>query len=318
MASSSSIWRRCGRPSSSCPPSPAPLASASGPGNRCWRRSLAFLAPKQLLLLLDNCEQVLEAAPDIAALLAACPQLSVLATSRAALRVRGEREVPLLPLPLPCASDHRSSVADVGARPRRRALPRARDGQRTRLCPDLGQCRGRCRHLPPPRRSAAGHRAGRGLDPRPAPAALLDRLEQRLLLLTGGSRDLPARQRTMRDAIAWSYDLLAPDEQTLFRRLAVFAGGWTLEAAEVVSCGTDRLDVLGGLEALTTASLVQVVEHPDGERRFGMLETVREFGMEQLARHGEADEVSRRHADYFVALAQAGGAALGGAAPASG
>jgi tetratricopeptide (TPR) repeat protein len=119
----------------------------------------------------------------------------------------------------------------------------------------------------------------------------------------------------MRDAIAWSYDLLAESEQTLFRCLAVFAGGWTLEAAEVVSCGTDRLDVLAGLEALIAASLVQVGEHPNGERRFAMLETVREYGMEQLARHGEAEAVGRRHADYFLALAQAGGAALGGAAP---
>ena len=142
------------------------------------------------------------------------------------------------------------------------------------------------------------------------PGALLDRLEQRLLLLTGGSRDLPARQQTMRDAIAWSYDLLAEAEQTLFRRLAVFAGGWTLEAAEVVSCGRDRLAVLTGLEALIAASLVQVSEHPDGARRFRMLETVRELGMETLAHHGELDAVSRRHAEYFLALAQAGRAAI--------
>jgi predicted ATPase len=119
----------------------------------------------------------------------------------------------------------------------------------------------------------------------------------------------------MRDAIAWSYDLLAPPQQTLFRCLAVFAGGWTLEAAEVVSGGTDRLDVLAGLEALIAASLVQVEGHADGERRFAMLETVREFGMEQLARRGEAEAAGRRHTGYFLALAEAGGAALGGVAP---
>jgi tetratricopeptide (TPR) repeat protein len=147
------------------------------------------------------------------------------------------------------------------------------------------------------------------------PAALLERLEQRLLLLTGGSRDLPARQRTMRDAIAWSYDLLTVSEQSLFRCLAVFAGGWTLEAAEVVSCGRNTLHVLTGLETFIAASLVQVVEHPDGERRFRMLETVREFGMEQLTFHGELDEVSRRHADYFFSLAQAGGAAISAGRP---
>jgi predicted ATPase/DNA-binding XRE family transcriptional regulator len=294
------------------------LATTLGVGERTGqplRETLArVLAPKQLLLLLDNCEQVLAAAPEIAALLAACPHLSVLATSRAALRVRGEREVPLLPLPLP-ASDRRSSVADVALVPAVALfLERATaSAPRFALTSDNAAavaaiCR-RLDGLP-----LAIELAAAWIRVLP-PAALLDRLEQRLLLLTGGSRDLPARQQTMRDAIAWSYDLLAESEQTLFRRLAVFVGGWTLDAAEEVSCGSDRLDVLGGLDALITASLVQTVEHPDGERRFGMLETVREFGMEQLTRRGEADEVGRRHADYFLALAEAGGAALGGAAP---
>ena len=222
--------------------------------------------------------------------------------------------MPLLPLPLP-VSDRRSSVAELADVPSVALfLQRAAANQPTfalsteNAAAVAAICR-RLDGLP-----LAIELAAAWVRVLP-PAALLDRLEQRLLMLTGGSRDLPPRQRTMRDAIAWSYDLLAESEQALFRRLAVFAGGWTLEAAEVVSCGRNALDVLAGLEALIAASLVQVVEHPDGERRFRMLETVRELGMEQLARHGELDEVSRRHADYFVALAQAGGAAISAGQP---
>ena len=273
-----------------------------------------FLAPKQLLLLLDNCEQVLEAAPQIATLVAACPRLSVLATSRAALRVRGEREVALLPLPLP-VSDRRSSVPELADVPSVALfLQRAAESQPTFTLSteNAASIAAICRRLDG--LPLAIELAAAWVRVLP-PSALLDRLEQRLLLLTGGSRDLPPRQRTMRDAIAWSHDLLAEAEQALFRCLAVFAGGWTLEAAEVVSCGRDRLAVLTGLEALIAASLVQVSEQPDGERRFRMLETVRELGMEQLAHHGERDAVSRRHAEYFLALAQAGGAAISAGQP---
>ncbi|MDF3017315.1 MAG: hypothetical protein K0R44_2540, partial [Thermomicrobiales bacterium] len=207
------------------------------------RETLArFLAPKQLLLLLDNCEQVLAAAPEIATLVAACPRLSVLATSRAALRVRGEHEAPLLPLPLP-ESDRRSSVAELVDVPSVALfLQRAVASQPTFTlsadnAPAVAAICRRLDGLPLAIELAASW--VRVLHP----SALLDRLEQRLLMLTGGSRDLPPRQRTMRDAIAWSYDLLAEAEQVLFRCLAVFAGGWTLEAAEVVSCGRDRLAV---------------------------------------------------------------------------
>jgi len=220
------------------------------------RETLArFLAPKQLLLLLDNCEQVLAAAPEIAALVAACPRLAVLATSRAALRVRGEHEAPLLPLPLP-ESDRRSSVAELVDVPSVALfLQRAVASQPTFTlsadnAPAVAAICRRLDGLP-----LAIELAASWVRILP-PSALLDRLEQRLLMLTGGSRDLPPRQRTMRDAIAWSYDLLAEAEQVLFRCLAVFAGGWTLEAAEVVSCGRDRLAVLTGLEALIAASLV--------------------------------------------------------------
>jgi predicted ATPase/DNA-binding XRE family transcriptional regulator len=294
------------------------IASALGvrerPGQRLIDILCSDLAAKQTLLLLDNFEQVLGAAADIANLLAKCPRLSSLITSREALRVRGERVFPLMPLPLPEA-EHLSSI-EVLARIPAVALFVERA---TANLPDFALTMDN---------AAAVSAICRRLDGLPlaielaaawvnvlSPDALLDRLEKRLLLLTGGSRDLPPRQRTMRDAIAWSYDLLSPQEQALFRRLAVFAGGWTIEAAEVVSGARHGPNILEGLEALARASLVQAAEQPHGEPRFTMLETLREFGLEQLAIHGEADQVGHRHAQYYVALAQAGGADLAAAVP---
>jgi predicted ATPase len=129
---------------------------------------------------------------------------------------------------------------------------------------------------------------------------LLSRLEQRLPLLTAGGRDLPARQQTMRAAIAWSHDLLQAEEQQVFRRLSVFAGGCTFEAAEAVA-GEDGLrDILPSLAALVDISLMRQVEDRPGEPRFRMLETVREFGLEQLALAGELDDARRRHAAHFL------------------
>jgi predicted ATPase/transcriptional regulator with XRE-family HTH domain len=294
------------------------LASTLGVRERAGQPLLEtlsrFLAPKQLLLLLDNCEQVLEAAPDIAALLATSPQLSVLATSRATLLVRGERIFPVPPLPLPAwgrrtAFDELAHVPAVALFLERATASAPTFALTSDNAVAVAAICQRLDGLPLAIELAAAWI--RVL----APGALLDRLEQRLLLLTGGSRDLPARQRTMRDTIAWSYELLAPPQQTLFRHLAVFAGGSTLDAAEAVCAGTDGLDVLTDLELLVASSLVQIGAQSGGERRFGMLETVREFGMEQLSHHGELDEASRRHAEYFLALGQAGGAALSGASP---
>ncbi|MDQ3525467.1 MAG: hypothetical protein M3451_10505 [Chloroflexota bacterium] len=138
------------------------------------------------------------------------------------------------------------------------------------------------------------------------PDALLARLERRLPLLTGGARDAPARQRTMRDAIAWSQDLLTPDEQVLFRRLAIFVGGCTMEAAEAVVTAVDggADTVLDGITSLLDKSLVRLESDPDGEPRYRMLETVREFGLEQLAASGEEAHVRGAHATYFLALAE--------------
>ena len=134
------------------------------------------------------------------------------------------------------------------------------------------------------------------------PQALLARLEHRLPLLTGGGRDLPARQRTMRDAIAWSYDLLSPEEQALFRRLAVFAGGFTLDAAEAVAAPDGSLAVLDGVVALVEQSLVRQMPGTDDEPRYRMLETVREFGLERLTSSGDEDEARQRHAEHFLRL----------------
>jgi hypothetical protein len=147
-----------------------------------------------------------------------------------------------------------------------------------------------------------------------SPAALLARLQQRLTLLTGGPHDLPARQRTLRNAIAWSYDLLAVSEQRLFRRLAVFVGGFTLEAAQAVGHAegdpalgagqASAVDVLDGVVALMDQNLLKQVEPASGEPRFGMLETIREYGLEQLAASGEAEGIRRQHASFFLALAK--------------
>ncbi len=144
------------------------------------------------------------------------------------------------------------------------------------------------------------------------PPALLTRLDQRLRLLTGGARDLPARQRTMRDAIAWSYDLLTLEEQRLFRRLGVFAGGFTLEAAEAVASASDdlSLDVFDGVASLLDASLLRQEGDPDGEPRYLMLETVREYALERLSESSEEQATRDAHAAHALVLAERAHAAM--------
>ncbi len=214
----------------------------------------------------------------------------MLATSRAALRVSGEQEYPVPPLPV-----------GRGGRALRRARPGGAPGlraeRRTRACR---------RDLRAPGRAAARHRArgraGEAADRRPK---LLERLEQRLPLLTGGARDAPERQRTLRSAIDWSYGLLEAEEQALFARLSVFAGGCTLEAAEAV-CDAS----LDGLASLVEKSLLTQREDAGGEPRFALLETVREYARERLEERGHAADVAERHACYFLARAEeAGGGA---------
>jgi predicted ATPase/DNA-binding XRE family transcriptional regulator len=259
----------------------------------------ASLASKRLLLVLDNCERVLPAARDIITLFAASPGLTVFATSREPFHVRGEREFPLMPLSLP-TSNQLPAIEELACLPAVALFVE----RATAVQPDFALTRDN---------AAAIAAICQRLDGLPLaielaaarvkvlpPAALLTRLERRLPLLTGGP-DLPARQRTMRDAIAWSYDLLAPEQQTLFRHLSVFIGGFTLSAAEALAAPGEESPVLAGIVALVEKSLLQVLIIDD-EPRYRMLETVREFGLERLAASGEADDIRRRHADYFLSL----------------
>ena len=286
------------------------LGIRDAPGPAIPRTVIAMVREKRMLLLLDNCEQVLEAAPQLAELIAACPALTLLATSREAMRLRGEREWPVPPLPLPNlerlppldelqqspaitlftrraqASDPRFSLTEENALAVATVCHRV-DG--VPLAIELAAARVKLL----------------------SPEALAARLEQRLPLLTGGTRDAPARQRTLRDALAWSYDLLSPSEQVLFRRLGIFAGGWTLEAAEAVADPDHDLNVLDALGSLIDKSLVHV-DARGVDERYGMLETVREFALERLDREGERAATRERHADYFLELAERGAPQLAG------
>ena len=259
------------------------------------------LRPRQTMLLLDNCEHVLVAVADLVALLlAACPALQVLATSRAPLQIRGEQEAPIEPLSLPPA-DARSSVEAIAeSEAIRLFVERARAvWPEFRLAEtNAGAVAAVCRHLDglPLAIELAAARVRIF-----SPEALLTQMSDRLRLLSGGPRDLPARQRTVRDTIAWSYDLLTPFEQGVFCRLAVFAGGFTLTAAQAVAHATPNGDILPDIERLLAHHLIYA--NPGaGEPRFTMLETVREFGLERLAGSGEERTIRDRHAAYYFDL----------------
>lgn len=282
-------------------------------GNQPVRETvIAFLRDKELLLVLDNCEQVLSMAPDLAELLAACSGLKVLATSRAALRIRGEFEfaVPALELPRAGGTDTPDQLSQYAAVAL--FLQRVRDSAPTfqltpAQAPAVAAICLRLEGLPLAIELAA---ARIKLLP---PQALLARLEPRLTLLTGGARDLPERQQTMRAAISWSYDLLNEPTQALFRRLAVFVGGWTLEAAASVcdASETSESDLLEGLAALTENNLARQGEF-QGEPRFSMLELIREFGLERLEASAEAEAVQQRYVEYYLRLAEQGEVGLKG------
>ncbi len=285
----------------------------------------AHLGERRRLLLLDNFEQVVEAGPLIGALLAACPGLAALITSREPLHVSGEHVFPVPPLALP-ADDPGAGGANLAELAACDAV--ALFVQRVRAAnPDFALT---------PENAAAVVAICRRLDGLPLalelaaargkllpPAALRVRLERGLELLISGPRDAPARQRTLRDAIAWSHDLLSAEEQALFRRLAVFAGGFTLEAAEEVveapsaesrvpsgtadsalGAGHSVLDLVA---SLAEKSLLWREEGPASaasEPRFRMLETIREYGLERLAESGEEAEARQRHAAHFLALVE--------------
>src|SRR5215207_98789 len=286
-------------------PAIASVLGVREPGGQGLLQAIeAFLASKRLLLVLDNFEQVLDAAPQLAELLMACPQLSMLVTSREPLQVRAEQQVPVSPLTLPPAESMlplselaRVPAIDLFVQRAQAIMPDFALTEEN--APIIAAICQRLDGLPLAIVLAAARL--RLLPPR----ALLDRLERSLPVLTGGPRDAPARQRTLRDAIAWSHDLLEGDEPTLFRRLAVFSGGWTFEAAEAVVSHDGALDVFTGLTALADKSLVRPVATTGPNPRFGMLETIREFGLDQLAAAGEVDNTRRRHAEYLVTFSEA-------------
>lgn len=269
-----------------------------------------YLRERQVLLVLDNFEQVLKAASLVGALLAACLRLKILVTSRASLHLYGEQEFPVPPLALPDSkclavsnSDLAASLAQVPAVTlfvqRAQAVKPEFALTETNALSIAAICIG-LDGLPLAIELAAARVKLF------APPVLLARLQQRLGLLIGGAHDLPARQRSLRDEIAWSYDLLTADEQKLFRRLAVFSGGFTLLAAHTLCMVEDNagFDVQEGVASLLDQNLVCQVEGLDAEARFGMLETIREYGLEQLAACGEAEVIRRRHAHLFLALAE--------------
>jgi len=272
------------------------------------------LLDRQMLLVLDNFEHLPTAAPVVGQLAGRCPPLTVLVTSRAPLHLGGERQLPVPPLPLPDAAPQLSadglqhSPAAELFRQRAQAVTPTFELTDTNAATVAQICR-RLDGLPLAIELAAARVKLF------SPQALLARLDRGLQLLTEGARDLPERQQTLRDAIAWSYDLLNPGEQALFRRLAVFTGGCTLEAVEDV-CGSRAdeqvvssiLETLASLvdnSLLVSRSEVSGRQEEDKEPRFTMLETIREYALERLTSSGEVQEVQRKHAQYYLTLAEA-------------
>jgi predicted ATPase/transcriptional regulator with XRE-family HTH domain len=272
----------------------------------------AELADKRLLLVLDNFEHLVAAAPDVARLLAACPRLRMLVTSRVALQIRAEHEFPVLPLAVPQPGPH--DLDDLRDNPAVALFVQRAEAINARFDPDdatLGAVGTICQRLDglPLAIELVAART-RGL----TPTDILARLDQRLDLLTGGARDLPARQQTMRAAIGWSYDLLEPAEQALFGRLSVCVGGFSLGLAEALGDALDEpVDALAIVESLLARSLLQRDEGAT-DTRFGMLETIRAFAQERLAASSEEDAARRAHAAYFFDLFEAAPPDLAGAA----
>ena len=280
-----------------------------------------FLEEKELLLILDNFEQVIGAAGLLADLLAVAPGLKILVTSREVLHVYGEQEYQVQPLAIPPLSRVneyepsellRFEAINLFVLRTQAVRP---DFQLTREnAPAVVEICARLDGLPLAIELAAAR--GKFLSPQ----ALLNRLDKRLQILTGGARDLPRRQQTLRDAIGWSYGLLDEREKRLFARLGAFLGGWTLEAVETIchEPGEDNLAVLECLGSLVDKSLVRQLEPPQAgaknlESRFGMLETLREYAQDKLLESEQANTIRERHARYFLKVAEAAKKGLQGA-----
>jgi predicted ATPase/DNA-binding winged helix-turn-helix (wHTH) protein len=269
------------------------------PGERALDGVKAFLRNREALLILDNFEQILSAAPKVGEVLDAASRLKIMVTSRSPLRIAGEQEFPVPPLGVPPESTNLEVLSSYDAVALFVARSRAADPSfdlDSQNAPAVARITARVDGLPLAIELAAARVKLL------TPQDLLGRLEKRLTLLTSSPTDASDRHRTMRDAIAWSYELLDPEEQTLFRRLGVFVGGFTLEAATAVADLPD-MDVFDGVDSLLSRSLLYrpaVV----GQARFAMLEMLREFALEQLTATGEKNATATRHARYFSDLAE--------------
>jgi predicted ATPase len=276
---------------------------ASGPPLTALREYLHTSAREPMLLLLDGFEHLIAAASMVAELVEVAPKLKFLVTSRSPLHIYGEHEYPVPPLAvgdLTAGVEELSRSDAVSLFFHRAAAVKPSFALTEENATAIAEICARLDGLPLAIELAAARVKLL------SPAAMRTRLEKRLQLLTGGARDLPARQQTLRGAIDWSHDLLGPAEQKLFRRLSVFVGGCTLEAAEAV-CDTKSdlgLDLLDGIDSLMDKSLLQKIEPAGGEPRFVMLETIREYGLERLASSGEELLTRRAHAAYCVVFAE--------------
>jgi predicted ATPase/DNA-binding SARP family transcriptional activator len=267
----------------------------------------ATLRERSMLLLLDNLEQLVPNVDLVARLLAGAPRVLVLATSRTPLRLAAEQEYPVPPLAVPApGADTTFEELAANAAVRLFAARAAAVDPNFQLDDEnaaaVAEVCGRLDGLPLAIELAA---ARSKLLP---PKQMSRRLDRALDLLVGGAQDLPGRQRTLRATLEWSHGLLSDEEQALFARLAVFSGGWTLDAAEAV-CGDIGRDVLGTLSSLVDESLVRPLRRPAGEPRFAMLETIREYAVELLEASGEAETLRRRHGEYMLARVEGGAAA---------
>lgn len=288
----------------------AALAFVPAPGRTVANELARHLRPRQMLLLLDNCEHLAPTVADlVAVLLAACPAVQVLASSRTALKLRDEHLLPVVPLAVP--PPHSTSPGAVAEHAAARLFVERAQAVRPAFHLDdtnAATVAALCRHLdglPLAIELAAARLTVL------SPEVLLAQMGDRLRLLRGGARDAPPRQRTMQDTIAWSHGLLTPAEQTLFHRVGGFIGGFSLAAAEAVSrAGISRelpppaTSVLDGLAALADHHLLRPVDDPTGEPRFAMLETVREFARAQLAASGELAAIRSFHAAWCLERAE--------------
>jgi len=269
------------------------------------RKNLQDASRAPMLLLLDNFEHLIQAAPSVADLLATAPNLKIMVTSQAALHLYGEHEFPVPPLALP-DSRSKASVEVLSQCPAvalfvQRAVAAKPDFELNRgNAAAVSEICARLDGLPLAIELAAARVKVL------SPSLMLTRLANRLQLLTGGARDLPQRQQTLRATMDWSYDLLSAAEKKLFRRLSVFAGGCNLEGVEAV-CDTKGdldLNLLDGMASMLDKSLVQQIDHANGESRFVMLGTIREYGLEKLEASGELPLTKRAHAAYCLVLAE--------------